>query len=120
MTKYMDEGLKKAVKKQPSYRIPSNFSYKMMEKIRQEELLREYKKERRLYALMLLTIVLMVCFYLGFMLWSFQDSLPSMILKVKTFFKGINIPAEAVPVLLTVPLLALFNVFLKKIFAKHG
>ena len=39
----MDEGLKKAVRKQPSYRIPSNFSYKMMEKIRQEELLREYK-----------------------------------------------------------------------------
>ena len=115
----MDEGLKKAVRKQPSYRIPSNFSYKMMEKIRQEELLREYRKERRLYALMLLTIVLMVCFYFGFMIWFFPNSLSAMMTGVKTFFKGINIPAESVPILLTVPLLALFNVFLRKIFAKY-
>ncbi|MDY3070566.1 MAG: hypothetical protein SOR57_13145 [Parabacteroides sp.] len=115
----MDEGLKKAVRKQPSYRIPSNFSYKMMEKIRQEELLRECRKERRLYALMLLTIVLMVCFYLGFMIWFFPDSLSAMMTGVKTFLEGINIPAESIPILLTVPLLALFNAFLRKIFAKY-
>lgn len=115
----MDEGLKKAVRKQPSYRIPSNFSYKMMEKIHQEELLREYRKERRLYALMLLTIVLMVCFYIGFMLWFFPGSVTSFVTEMKTLLHGVNIPAQSIPVLLTVPLLVLLNVLLRNFFAKY-
>lgn len=42
----IDKGLKKALSQQPDYRLPSNFSYRMMQKIHQETLLREKRQEK--------------------------------------------------------------------------
>lgn len=43
-----DKGLKKAIKDQPAYRLPSNFTYRMMRQVREEAFQRERKEEHRL------------------------------------------------------------------------
>ena len=43
-----DKGLKKAIKDQPAYRLPSNFTYRMMRQAREEAFRRERKEEHRL------------------------------------------------------------------------
>ncbi len=41
-----DKGLQKAIKRQPHYELPSNFSYRMMQKIQEESILREKRQEK--------------------------------------------------------------------------
>lgn len=41
-----DRGLQKAIKRQPHYELPSNFSYRMMQKIQEESILREKRQEK--------------------------------------------------------------------------
>lgn len=53
----MDKGLKKAVGKQPTYRLPSNFTYRMMQQVREEAFARERREERRLC--LVLTVVVL-------------------------------------------------------------
>ena len=43
-----DKGLKKAVSGQPAYRLPSNFTYRMMKQVREETYARERREEFRL------------------------------------------------------------------------
>ena len=43
-----DKGLKKAIKSQPAYRLPSNFTYRMMQQVREEAYARERREEFRL------------------------------------------------------------------------
>ena len=49
----IDKGLKKAIKSQPAYRLPSNFlpsnfTYRMMQQVREEAYARERREEFRL------------------------------------------------------------------------
>ena len=44
----IDKGLKKAIKSQPTYRLPSNFTYRMMQQVREEAYARERREEFRL------------------------------------------------------------------------
>lgn len=39
-----DKGLKKALGKQSSYRLPSNFTYRMMQQVREEAFARERRR----------------------------------------------------------------------------
>lgn len=48
-----DRGLQKAIKRQPHYELPSNFSYRMMQKIQEESILREKRQEKRIFILAL-------------------------------------------------------------------
>lgn len=43
-----DKGLKKAASGQPAYRLPSNFTYRMMRQVREEAYTRERREEFRL------------------------------------------------------------------------
>lgn len=43
-----DKGLMKAVKGQPSYRLPSNFTFRTMRKVEEALLLREKRQERKM------------------------------------------------------------------------
>lgn len=43
-----DKGLKKAIKSRPAYRLPSNFTYRMMQQVREEAYARERREEFRL------------------------------------------------------------------------
>lgn len=49
-----DKGLQKAIKRQPHYELPSNFSYRMLQKIQEESILREKRQEKRMFILFLI------------------------------------------------------------------
>lgn len=53
-----DKGLQKAIKRQPHYELPSNFSYRMMQKIQEESILREKRQEKRMFILFLVFAIL--------------------------------------------------------------
>ena len=53
-----DKGLKKAIKSQPAYQLPSNFTYRMMQQVREEAYARERREEFRLR---LALVVFCVC-----------------------------------------------------------
>lgn len=42
-----DRGLQKAIKRQPHYELPSNFSYRMLQKIQEESILREKRQGKK-------------------------------------------------------------------------
>ena len=44
----IDKGLKKAIKSQPAYRLPCNFTYRMMQQVREEAYACERREEFRL------------------------------------------------------------------------
>ena len=54
----IDKGLKKAIKSQPAYRLPCNFTYRMMQQVREEAYARERREEFRLR---LALVVFCVC-----------------------------------------------------------
>ena len=69
MTEYKDQGLKKAAKQSKTPQLPSNFTYRMMKRIGEEMYLREKRQEKRLFILMIITVMLMTGGCLGMMIW---------------------------------------------------
>lgn len=56
-----DKGLKRAVKEQPAFRLPSNFTFRTMQKVEEAMLLREKRTERRtLWATIAASVLLAV------------------------------------------------------------
>lgn len=55
-----DKGLKKAMKAQPQFRLPSNFVYRTMQKVEEAALLREKQAERRTLWAIIATSLLLI------------------------------------------------------------
>ena len=55
-----DKGLKKAMKEQPQFRLPSNFVYRTMQKVEEAALLRERRTEQRTLWAIIATSLLLV------------------------------------------------------------
>ena len=55
-----DRCIRKAISMQPQFRLPSNFSYKMMEKINKKVILQEKRREKRTFITIIITSLLMV------------------------------------------------------------
>ena len=71
-----DKGLKKAIKEENGFRLPSNFAYHTMRKVEEAIRLREKKSERRtLFATIAASIFLIGCCIPGFFATSFNTSL---------------------------------------------
>lgn len=66
-----DRGLQKAIKRQPHYELPSNFSYRMMQKIQEESILREKRQEKRMFILFLVFAILSGGGCIGFFIWKY-------------------------------------------------
>ena len=66
-----DKGLQKAIKRQPHYELPSNFSYRMMQKIQEESILREKRQEKRMFILFLVFAILSGGSCIGFFIWKY-------------------------------------------------
>lgn len=71
MTEYKDQGLKKAAKQSKTPQLPSNFTYRMMKRIGEEMYLREKRQEKRLFILMIITVMLMTGGCLGMIIWMY-------------------------------------------------
>lgn len=66
-----DRGLQKAIKRQPHYELPSNFSYRMMQKIQEESILCEKQQEKRMFILFLIFAILSGGSCIGFFIWKY-------------------------------------------------
>lgn len=68
---YADTGLKKAARSIHYGKLPSNFSYRMMDRINTEVWKKEKKRERRLFISMIMTCIIMIgtCAGIIWMYW---------------------------------------------------
>ena len=65
-----DKGLKKAIKEENGFRLPSNFAYHTMRKVEEAIRLREKKSERRtLFATIAASIFLIGCCIAGLVIY---------------------------------------------------
>ena len=109
-----DKGLKKALSQQPDYRLPSNFSYRMMQKIHQETLLREKRQEKRLFILMLVTTFLAIGGCLILLCWQYGNKILSLLHILQEGSPSLQTCLFYLPILCALFLLFLFDRWLRK------
>lgn len=115
-----DKGLKKAVKEQYNFKLPSNFAYQTMQKIEAKLLLREKKSEQRtLFAMIIAAIVLVGCSIAGLIIY-FGDSIreaftPNSLVNIKEF----QLPSIYLFLILIVPLFFWFDRWMRKQYFKR-
>lgn len=111
-----DKGLKEAIRRQPAFRVPTNFTHRMMQQINEEIYRKEKQQEKRLFILMIILCILMVgglCTWLAWLLKpDFQHIRENLLLQ----FSKLQDLAFYLPMIMTLPLLAWFNHWLKKKF----
>ncbi len=115
-----DKGLKKAVRKQTDFRLPSNFAYRTMQKVEEAIHLREKKSERRaLLATIAAAIFLIGISWAGLILY-FGDSIreaftPTTVSQAES----IQIPCFYLLLILAIPFFILFDRWMRKLYFKH-
>lgn len=110
-----DRCIRKAISMQPQFRLPSNFSYKMMEKINEKVILQEKRREKRTLIAIIITSLLMISTCILIILNYTDIKLTDITNKLS----NISIPSETLfylPMLITLPLLLWFNYWLRKKF----
>ena len=108
-----DRGLKKAVREQTTFRLPSNFTYRTIR-------LREKKSERRiLLATIAAAIFLIGVSGTGLVLY-FGDSIREAFTPTTLpQSESIQIPCFYLLLILTIPLFILFDRWMRKLYFKH-
>ena len=115
-----DEGLKVAIRKQPPYRIPTNFTYRMMQQINEEVYRKEKQQEKRLFILMVTLCVLMVGGLCAWLIWLFKPDFQAIGKNLLSDFSKLQNLTFYLPMILALPLLAWFNHWLRKKFRLPG
>lgn len=83
-----DKGLQKAIKRQPHYELPSNFSYRMLQKIQDESILREKRQEKRMFILFLIFAILSGGSCIGFLYGNTEQPSSAIGTPVKKYFRS--------------------------------
>ncbi len=115
-----DKGLKRAVKEENGFHLPSNFAYHTMRKVEEATRLREKKSEQRtLFATIAASVFLMGCCITGLTIY-FGDAIkeaftPTAPLKPD----NIQIPAFYMLILIATPLFVLFDRWMRRRYYKH-
>lgn len=82
-----DKGLQKAIKRQPHYELPSNFSYRMLQKIQDESILREKRQEKRMFILFLIFAILSGGSCIGFLYGNTEQPSSAIGTPVRKYFR---------------------------------
>lgn len=115
-----DKGLRKAARKQPEFRLPSNFTYRTMLKVEEAVHLREKKTERKtLFATILAALFLIGCSATGLFL-CFGENIrraftPTPLLQMEE----IQIPSFYALLIITIPFLMLFDRWMRRQYFKR-
>lgn len=112
--KTTDKGLQKAIKRQPHYELPSNFSYRMMQKIQEESILREKRQEKRIFILFLIFTILSGGSCIGFLIWKYGASFISYWHTCKEILPDSHTLLFYLPTLCALCLLYFFDRWLRK------
>lgn len=117
-----DKGLKKAMKEQPQFRLPSNFVYRAMQKVEEAALLRERRTERRTLWAIIATSLLLIAGTLTGAWFLFGNSIKESFHHAFEQTKSTFIESSA-PYLLfiaTLLLLMLFDRWMRKQYFKRN
>lgn len=109
-----DKGLQKAIKRQPHYELPSNFSYRMMQKIQEESILREKRQEKRMFILFLVFAILSGGGCIGFFIWKYGTTFISYWHTCKEILPDSHTLLFYLPTLCALCLLYFFDRWLRK------
>lgn len=114
MENEMDKGIKKAVSSQMAPRLASNFTYRTLERIRQETARREACREKRQFTLMLICVFLMLGSSLGVIIIMNGIRMDDVIQGLHSVRRVLSEGSFSLPVIFCLPLLGLFNYWLQK------
>ena len=117
-----DKGLVKALKEQPSFQLPSNFTFRTMQKVEEALLLREKKVERKtLLATIAAALFLILSSGIGlYVYWgnNIKESLRSAFLAGRQVLE-IQFPPIYLLLIATIPLFMLFDRWMRRLYSKH-
>lgn len=116
-----DKGLKKAIKEENGFRLPSNFAYHTMRKVEEAIHLREKKSERRtLFATIAASIFLIGCCIAGLVIY-FGNTIREAFIRPDILeTEKIQIPSFYLLILIAMPLFLIFDRWMRKrYFNKH-
>ena len=114
-----DKGLKKAVKEQYSFKLPSNFAYCTMQKVEEDIRLREKKTERRtLWATIIAALLLTGCCIAGLIIY-FGDSIRKAFDPASVEIEKPEIPSFYFLLLIAIPLFLWFDRWMRKQYFKR-
>ena len=110
----IDKGLKRAISRQPEFKLPSNFSYRMMKRIEEETYLKEKRTEKKIFISWIITASFMTAGGLGYLGWNYNEQILYMFRLLKhsipdTATLLLYLPAAAASVILF-----FFNKWLQK------
>ena len=111
-----DKGLKEAIRRQPAFRIPTNFTYRMMQQINEEVYRKEKQQEKRLFILMVILCVLMIGGLCAWLIWLFKPDFQHIRENLSLQFSELRNLTFYLPMIMALPLLAWFNHWLRKKF----
>ena len=109
----MDKGVKKAFTSQTRPRLASNFTYRTMERIRLETARKEARRERRSFVWMLVCAFVMLGCCLGIMIEACGIRMDDV-----TTLTILSEGGYCLPTILCLPLLGVFNYWLRKKFRR--
>lgn len=115
-----DKALREAIRRQPTGKLPSNFTYRTLQRIAQEKRLRERRQDRRLFLLMVLTSLLSGGGCIGYLCLKYADRLRALPGTIDQWLAHQSMPDCFVPLLTAFVLLGLFNHWLHRRFRSYG
>lgn len=110
-TNQTDKGLKKAIERQPAFRLPTNFTYRTLQRIEEEARARERRAERRVSILWIITLSAMLGSSLAYIVHTCGADM------LRSFVASGTRPL-VLSVTVALPLLMLFNAWLRQKFSK--
>ena len=109
-----DKGLKQAIARQPVPRLASNFTYRTMQRINEQALLKERKAEKRLFIAWTTTVSLMIGGCVGYLGWVYAQPLLHLYEQFKSFIPDKESILSGLPILTALILLAILNHWLQR------
>lgn len=109
-----DKGLKKAIGRQPEFKLPSNFSYRMMKRIEEETYLKEKRTEKRIFVLWVITVSVMIAGGLGYFGWTYHKQLLYLGRMLRNSVPDTNALSFCMPTAIALVLLFFFNRWLQR------
>lgn len=111
-----DKGIRKALGSSPQLRLPSNFTYRTLRRIEEEQRRREHAQEKWLFVAMVATCCLMVGGLVFAGCWFYGEPLKEGLRHTTDWLQLLLNNGFTLPLLLSLPLLWVFNQVLKRKF----
>lgn len=108
-----DKGIQKAVRQQPSFRLPSNFTYRMMQQIEAQARRKEKRMERRLRVALALTIAAGI----GLLGWLYGKETMEILRQSASSLPDHGSPLFYLPIAGALVLLFFFNRWMRRKYA---